>query len=156
MIHLAFYRGPGNIITHLIRLITFGPFSHVELVFSDGTTFEISGHGPNSGVHFHKKEYTTKDWVFFGISLREQEEGKLRSYCHKFIGERFSFMGLWAFLFPFLDSDKYLYCSRGIVMAFQESLGMFKNLPLKISPNNMFRYFDAISSPKRKLNTTTE
>ena len=42
---LVFYRGPGDLVTKTIRLVTHGPYSHVELQFSTGKRFFASGHG---------------------------------------------------------------------------------------------------------------
>ena len=48
---LVFYRGPGDLITRIIRLLTYGPYSHVELQFTNGDRFFSSGHGEYQGVH---------------------------------------------------------------------------------------------------------
>lgn len=39
MIKLMFYWGPGDFVTRLIRRLTGGPYSHVEMQFTDGCRF---------------------------------------------------------------------------------------------------------------------
>jgi hypothetical protein len=138
---LMFYCGPGDLITRLIRLLTKGPFSHVELQFSNGWRFFSSGHGLYLGVHMHRDHKVYDEWwkpVTIPVS-QEEEDAALR-FAFQYIGLPFDWRGMFGFLLPFMDSRrKAKYCSSIILDVLQSSLHMFKEHKLKVSPNGLYR-----------------
>jgi len=59
----------------MIRLVTRGPYSHVELQFTDGCRFFSSGHGLYQGVHMicDRKKYD-ECWVQVLLPATEEQE----------------------------------------------------------------------------------
>jgi hypothetical protein len=84
---LVFCRGPGDPITRIIRLLTHGPYSHVEIQFTNGKKFFSSGHGEYQGVHIvnDKKVYGPL-WDSVVIPATQEQEGAAEQFtslsCH--------------------------------------------------------------------------
>lgn len=142
---LMFYFGPGDLVTRLIRVITRGPFSHVELQFSNGWRFFSSGHGLYLGVHMHCDHKVYDQWwepVVIPVS-QEEEDAALR-FAFQYIGLPFDWRGMFGFLLPFMDRRrKAKYCSSIILDVLQSSLHMLKEQELKVSPNGLYRLLTA-------------
>lgn len=136
---LAFFRGSGDWITKAIRLLTRGPYSHVELVFSDGARFSASGRVP-AGVWFTHEPHGS-DWDFLCIPATPDQERIARTFAAVLEGSAFQWRGLFRFLFPFVgDAPKsHWYCSELVLYVLQRCFGLLEEVPLKISPNKLYR-----------------
>ncbi len=136
---LAFYRGPGDWITRTIRLLTRGPYSHVELVFSDGARFSASGRVP-SGVRFEHEPHGA-GWDFLLLPASPEQERVARVFCQVLAGSPFKWRGLYRFLCPWLgdgpNSD--WYCSELTLWVLQRCFGLLPGERLKCSPNKLYR-----------------
>jgi len=140
---LAFYFGPGDLMGKIIRLLTFGPYSHVEIQFTDGCRFFASGHGLHIGTHMicDRKIYD-KDWDQILIPATEDQEKAAERFIFDLIGLPFDLRGMLAFPLPFIGRKrKARYCSSIILNVLQSSLHMFPGKHLKISPNGLYRLF---------------
>jgi len=143
MIKLMFYYGPGDRITTTIRLLTGGPYSHVELQFTDGCRFFSSGHGIYKGCHMicDRKVYD-RDWDQVLIPATREQEKAAEKCTFQHIGIPFDWFGMGSFLVPFLDRfRKPLYCSSLVLDVLQQSLHMFPDARPGISPNGLHRLF---------------
>ena len=136
---LAFYRGPGDWITRTIRVLTRGPYSHVEIVFTDGARFSASGRAP-SGVRFNREPHG-EGWDFLCIPATPHQERVARCFCAVLEGSAFKWRGLYRFIFPLLgdgpNSD--WYCSELVLWVLQRCFGYLKGVKLKIHPNQLHR-----------------
>jgi hypothetical protein len=143
MIKLMFYWGPGDYVTRLIRRLTGGPYSHVEMQFSDGCRFFSSGHGEYTGVHMmNDRRSYTKHWAQVLIQSSYEQERDAEKYIFQLVGHRFDWRGLISFLMPFSDRNRRgMYCSSVVLDVLQSSLHMFPGVQLKISPNGLYRLF---------------
>jgi hypothetical protein len=143
MMKLVFYYGPGNLVTKIIRLVTLGPYSHVELQFTDGCRFFSSGHGLHVGTHMicDRKVYDHY-WDSILIPATQEQEKAAERFIFYLIGIPFDWRGLIGFLLPLFDRRrKARYCSSIVLEVLQESLHMFPGIGLKISPNGLYRLF---------------
>lgn len=81
---LAFYIAKnGKILDKLISWWTGSIFSHVELVFSDGTSFSASIR--DKGTRFKKIDFKDKRWKFININTLDEE--KIYNDCLDEIGK---------------------------------------------------------------------
>jgi hypothetical protein len=143
MIKLVFYYGPGDMVTKIIRLLTHGPYSHVELQFTDGCRFFASGHGLYTGAHMicDRKIYDHY-WDRVLIPATYEQEKAAEKFIFHLIGIPFDWRGMIGFLLPFFDRRrKAKYCSSIVLDVLQQSLHMFPGIKLKISPNGLYRLF---------------
>ena len=158
MMRLMFFHGPGDWITRTIRLITAGPYSHVELVFSNGYRFFSSGKGLYQGVHLRCDSPAYEGcWRVVYLPASPEQEQRIQAYAHTFTGAPFDWHGVLYFLLPFCDrrnggaiplpaerrsGDRRrpgAYCSSVVLEVLQRALGMFPDAQLKISPNGFYR-----------------
>jgi hypothetical protein len=145
MMKLLFYWGPGNLVTKVIRLLTRGPYSHVELQFTDGCRFFSSGHGIYQGAHMvcDRKSYGPY-WDRVLIPATQLQENAAELFSFHLIGAPFDWRGLISFLLPFFDRRrKSKFCSSIVLDVLQESLHLFPGVQLKTSPNGLHRLFIA-------------
>jgi hypothetical protein len=142
MMKLMFYRGPGNIVTKIIRAYTRGPYSHVELQFTNGTRFFTSGHGVFQGAHMVRDHRMYGPlWDAILIPTTQEQEDAAQRFAFALIGIPFDLRGLFRFLVPGRSRRKGKYCSAVILDVLQKSLRMFLEVKSKISPNGLHRLF---------------
>jgi hypothetical protein len=142
MMKLMFYRGPGNIVTKIIRVYTRGPYSHVELQFTNGTRFFTSGHGVLQGAHMVRDHRMYGPlWDSILIPATQEQEDAAQRFAFALIGIPFDLRGLFRFLLPGRSRRKGKYCSAVILDVLQKSLRMFSGVQSKISPNELHRLF---------------
>jgi hypothetical protein len=158
MMKLMFYYGPGNLVTKIIRLLTHGPYSHVELQFTDGCRFFSSGHGIYKGSHVvcdHK--IYDHWWDRILIPATQKQEDVAEEFAFLLIGFPFDWRGLVSFLLPLIDRRRRAkYCSAIVLEVLQSTLHMFPEVRLKISPNGLYRLILSrqpivISAPARDV-----
>src|ERR1700683_4817449 len=107
MMKLEFYYGPGDLVTETIRLLTRGPYSHVELQFTDGCRFFSSGHGALQGVHMVRdKKVYSQLWDSILIPATKAQENAAQRKAFHLIGSPFDWRGMISFLFPFFERHR--------------------------------------------------
>lgn len=131
---VAFYKAPGTIWDKLIRWWTWGPYSHTELVFSDGMWFSSSPR--DGGVRFKQIIACSNSWDFVTVSTNEQI---VRNWCNQQSGA-YDWFGVLRFVFPFLHpSPHHWFCSEICLTALQQ-VGLLKGMqPSAISPNRFYK-----------------
>jgi hypothetical protein len=143
MMKLMFYRGPGSIVTKIIRMYTFGLYSHVELQFSNGRRFFASGHGVFKGAHMirdHKIYGPLWDAVL--VPATQEQEDAAQRYAFALIGRPFDIRDLIRFLLPGSSRRRGKYCSAVVMDVLQNELHMFPGYKSKkVSPNGIHRLF---------------
>jgi hypothetical protein len=137
----AFYKGtrPGmaGLYSHGVRFWTRSPYSHCELVFSDG--WAASASFIDGGVRFKQIAFDPDNWDF--IELPVSLERAARDWFGSHVGEPYDVWGNVRFLIPPLrDSANAWFCSE----AFAASLGMPE--PWRYDPGTLSRvlayYYD--------------
>lgn len=116
---VAFYKGNmagwNGFYDRLIRFWTRGPYSHVELIFSDNVS--ASSSLPDGGVRFKRIDYDLDKWDIFELSDRFDEQAARKWFNdHEFA--QYDLMGILHFvLFPILGSKRRWFCSEAVLAA---------------------------------------
>jgi hypothetical protein len=142
MMKLMFYRGPGDLVTRLIRLLTQGPYSHVELQFTGGRRFFTSGHGIFVGAHMlrdHKIYGPLWDTIL--IPATQEQEYAAQRVAFGLIGLPFDMRAMIRFMLPWSPMRKGRYCSGVVLDVLQRGLHMFPEQRGKVSPNSLHNLF---------------
>jgi uncharacterized protein YycO len=136
---IAFFKGSGKFYDKLIRIFTFGPYSHVELIFSNGLWFSSSSldNGVRYTVHTNME-----DWTIFDINITCEEEVRIKQWCDIQVGAEYDFLGIFRYYIPFCQQspDKW-FCSEICLEALQR-IGWFQTGPswhMGRSPNHLYR-----------------
>ena len=139
----AFYKGtrPGlqGIYSRAVRWIDRGPYSHCELVFSDG----LSGSASyiDGGVRFKQIDYNPAHWDF--VALPDAAEPFARDWFERNEGSPYDLMGNVRFVLPWLsDSDKGWFCSEAMAAALK-----IKE-PWRFGPNGLAALLRCMYSPQ--------
>ena len=111
----AFYKGtrPGlqGIYSRAVRWIDRGPYSHAELVFSDGLSASASY--IDGGVRFKRIDYNPAHWDF--VALPDAAEPFAREWFRANDGAPYDLMGNVRFVLPWLaDSERGWFCSEAL------------------------------------------
>jgi len=149
---LAFYNanarsseGNGHLLDRLIGLWTRGPFSHVEIAFSDGspagyrTCFSSSPR--DGGCRFKSIDLTDGKWELVPLSACMTDELKVGDWCKAQAGKGYDWPGIFGFVcWPFVRQDpRRWYCSEVCVAALQQ-IGMFPGVSAwRVSPNRLYK-----------------
>ncbi len=114
----AFYKGtktgfPG-IYNRLVRFIDRGPYSHVEMIFSDGMS--ASSSYMDGGVRFKRIDFDPEHWDF--IELPAEKEAEARRWFRDRIGSGYDLAGNMHFVFgPVPESKNKWFCSEATMAA---------------------------------------
>ena len=113
--YAAFYKAtrPGwrGIYSRAVRVIDRGPYSHVELVFSDGMSGSASY--IDGGVRLKRIDYDSDHWDF--IDLPPSLEPYARDWLERNAGAPYDLMGNVRFVLPWLaDSELGWFCSEAL------------------------------------------
>lgn len=138
---VAFYKGPGDIITTLIKLISQGDYSHTELVFSDDRWIGASGRGTDKGVRWAILPVSLDNWVLVSFESTPEQEEEVRRLAIKQLGQPFDWAGVWSHLLPWIESTEGFYCTNFIVRL-MHSVGLWTGIPEHITPSDLY---DALS-----------
>ena len=111
--YAAYYKAtrPGwqGIYSRAVRVIDRGPYSHCELVFSDG----LSGSASciDGGVRFKRIAYDPAHWDF--MALPDELEPYARDWFERNAGAPYDLMGNVRFVLPWVrDSETGWFCSE--------------------------------------------
>ena len=138
---IAFYRGKGKLFDRITRWFTNGEFSHVELVFGDGSYFSSSKR--DKGMRFKFIKPKPDKWVL--IELNVNNEHVLRRWCWGEVGKKYDTLGVIGFtVSPFrnrVQSRKRWYCSEICAAALRKAGGArYSMLPERISPSALYSF----------------
>jgi hypothetical protein len=148
MMSIAFYRArwDGRLWDNAVSMFSgFGPFAHVELVFSDGLSFSSTSMDDQPGPRFKKIEYDPIKWVVSDLPyVTDHDEARMRSWAWQQIvlADGYDWGAIWRFV-PgigrlFKPSDSKWMCSE-IVVSCLRYAGYFQDdRPAhRISPNRL-------------------
>lgn len=115
---VALYKGtrPGlqGLYSRITRWIDQGPYSHCELVFSDGVSASASY--IDGGVRFKSIDYNPAHWDF--IEVPDYREGAARDWFRAHCGEPYDLWGNVRFVFGFARESKgKWFCSEAVMAA---------------------------------------
>jgi hypothetical protein len=144
MIKLAFYKGwRGDWIDKLISIWTMGPYSHVELIFSDGMSFSSSIR--DDGTRFKNIIYDDK-WDIIELNF-PFDEIKMREFCESQNDKPYDLLGVFfsaGLKLNLQDKNKW-FCTEIIgyslyLGGLNDILKHFKFFS-RVTPNNLYKYF---------------
>lgn len=144
MVKLAFYKGQGHKLSEsvtdtLIRWWTKGPYSHVEMIFSDNYWFSNSPRLKKTRLG--PVEFSPEKWDFIELSLSDEQEKVVRAWAERQVGTSYDWLGIFftqVLHWGISDDDKW-FCSELIVAALQQ-VGYFPALkPADIHPNRLWK-----------------
>ena len=130
--NVAFYKStrPGlqGVYSRAVRAIDRGPYSHCELVFSDGMSGSASY--IDGGVRLKRIDYDSGHWDF--IDLPPSLGPYARDWFERNAGAPYDLMGNVLFVLPWLaDSERGWFCSEALAAA----LGWAE--PWRFGPNGL-------------------
>jgi hypothetical protein len=136
-------------------------FSHVELMFSDGTVTSITQHP--GFVHYDSNRYlsNTSYKYFFEIYVSPKEELVMDTYAKSCVNNKITFnkCGMyWNFIpclsyFAYTNGGKSMFCSEYVTKLLQ-TIGYLSNLdPSKTSPNDLYLAMKNCKSVKIGFNS---
>lgn len=115
MFKAAFYKGQGNLFNRLIRWWDGGPYSHCELVFSDGMSASAS-YRDGQKVRMKRIEFDAGSWDF--VVLPDELEAQARMFFEKTKDMKYDLLGQARFVYAPGRGDKTGYwCSEWIAAA---------------------------------------
>lgn len=114
----AFYKStrPGlqGLYSRAARLIDRGPYSHVELIFSDGLSASASY--IDKGVRFKRIDYNPAHWDI--VELAGFDEQAARDWFEDRLGEGYDLWGNLRFIFGWVrEDDAKWFCSEALMAA---------------------------------------
>ena len=132
MFAAAFYRGtrPGfaGVYNYVVRAWTSSPYSHVEIVFSDGMAGSASY--ADGGVRLKPIEFSPEKWDI--IELPVHLELAARAWFELHDGEKYDLLGNMQFILaPFGNDSTRWFCSEACAAA----LGMLE--PWRYDPGTL-------------------
>ena len=112
---VALYKGtrPGlpGIYNRAVRAWERGPYSHCEMIFSDGMA--ASSSFEDGGVRFKSIQFDTDRWDF--ISLPADQERRARYWFHDHESEGYNLMGNLNHIIGFISGSKdKSFCSESV------------------------------------------
>jgi hypothetical protein len=102
-----------------VRWWTRGPYSHVELVFSNGLSASSSTR--DGGVRFKRIDFKPEHWDFVELKV-DEEQGFDEEYARAFFEEReglgYDYFGLFGFIWrPGSGVSRRWFCSEAVAAA---------------------------------------
>lgn len=134
---LAFHKGTG-ILSRAIEYGTHSPYSHVELIFSDGMSFSARAElSPAVNIIPFNAGSNPNEWDFIDLPARLNEP-KIRAWAELQKGKGYDWGADFSFPLPFIKSDESkLMCASSCTMAIQQD-GVFKGfVPCEVSPGQL-------------------
>lgn len=93
MLCVAFYKGSGKFWDRMVRWWTDSPFSHSELLFSDGSYF--SADAWTNKVRYTKFQPNPDNWVVVPLyCVDEKMEQRVRWFCNGIEGSKYDYLGV--------------------------------------------------------------
>lgn len=138
---IAFYKARhGTLLDRLIDACTGRVgYSHVELVFSDGTWFSSSAR--DGGVRFKRIDPDPAHWTIFPARITGAHEHAVRCWATTQLGRKYDYPGVLGFVLPALRlSRRRWFCSEICAAALSRSVLEHARTPTRarISPNALF------------------
>ncbi len=125
---LAFYiafQPNATLMDKAISVCSFGKYSHVELVFSDGIWFSISA---REGVaRFKKIIPKPESWAFIDLNLDVSTERHLRKLAKDMVGMEYDYIGALFSITPIcIQKSNKIFCSEAITNLINRTLNFRK------------------------------
>ena len=137
---IAFQRNDKSITAKLICWWTKSPFSHCELVFSDGSMFS-SDPSDNGTRYLQNMHLTYNDWEVLDIQTSSVQEKIIRDFCDSELHCRYDWWGIFCsqvIRWQREDPTKW-FCSEVCTAALQKIGFLTGNEPCTFSPAKLYK-----------------
>lgn len=119
---VAFYRasrpGMAGLYNRIVRLVDGGPYSHAELVFSDGLA--ASSSYMDGGVRFKRIEFDPAKWDVLELDRQRFHETRARAWFTEHEGTPYDLAGNLKFVWHWWPASKWRYfCTSAIAAALE-------------------------------------
>lgn len=135
MIRIAFYKSQyGDMLDKFISLVTNSPYSHCEIVFSNGLC--VSSSMRDKGIRFKyiKSIGTTNHWDIFELKNLNVTENEIKAYFLKHCDEPYDYLGaIGSALKKDWNNVNKKFCS----LAIAQSLNIY---PSHLSPGDLYKW----------------
>lgn len=123
----------------LIAYWTKGPYSHVELMFSDGMCFSSSPR--DGGVRFKQIAIDPTHWAIVNINVGDKE-AEIREWCQSQCGMKYDWLGVLGcgIHMPFRTKHRW-FCSEICITAL-DKVGVL-NLYTLLNPNQFYQFMES-------------
>lgn len=128
-----YYACYGNTWDRVVSMGTNGPFSHVELVFSNGQWFSSSPR--DGGVRFKRIIPFINHWVFVDVSRFDEDEMYKRA--QKYIGRKYDWVGVLPPPGIFMPGRSF--CSDVVTLVLRGGGWKEKTWSKAINPNKLYQ-----------------
>ena len=136
-----------NPIDLIIALFSCGTYTHVEIVFSDGSAYSSA---PFEGTRY-KNILFDDSWKVIDIHVSDEHEKIIRSFCTREIGFGYDWWGTLSFGVPWLhQKETKWFCTEVIIAAFQKANYLTCLDRCKTSPSSLERHISANGLSCRK------
>lgn len=136
---VAFRKAAKSWYSFVIRLYTRGPFSHCELVFSDGQCFSSQ---EGEGSRFKLIDLKPAEWDLVDVLTDERVESQVRAFCESEKGCEYDWRGISFSFLPipigWQHPDKW-FCSEICTAGLQVAGYMRGYTPASVSPNQLYK-----------------
>lgn len=135
---LAFYKATNeNLFGKAIAWWTKGPYSHVELVFSNGMSFSSSSR--DGGTRWKRIDYSDGKWDLVEIPVNAVDEARIARWCDSVCGAKYDWDGIFGFVIPFWRQHANdWFCSEVCTAALQR-VGLLSGVnPASTSPSKLY------------------
>jgi hypothetical protein len=140
MLKVAFRKKSNSLFSVLIRWYTFGPHSHVELLFPDGRSF--SSDESDGGAKWRTRNMTADEWDFLTVPCTAEEVQRVVKFCNGEDGCEYDKTGIAFSFLPIAlgyQSSTRWFCSEICVAALQQVGYLTGYTPSRISPNKLYK-----------------
>ena len=137
---VAFRKKPSSIYAHIIRLWTWGIYSHTELMFADGRSF--SSDEADNGTRWKDRAMPANEWDFLDVPTTADQEADIRAFCNGEEDCKYDMVGIGFSFLPvpigWQSAEKW-FCSEICVAALQQIGYLTGYTPSRISPNKLYK-----------------
>ena len=139
---VAFYKAFQPKATNLdkaIAICSFGAYSHVELVFSDGMCFSVSPR--DGGARFKKIDLNPESWNVMDIYIPEPAEKDIRAIAKSFTGYKYDYLGAIFSISPLcIQKNNRAFCSEIVTNSLDQCIYYNKlGDGCKYSPSKLYK-----------------
>lgn len=107
---IAFLKSKKHIFNRVVSCWTRGPYSHCEVVFSDGMC--ASSSFLDHGVRFKRIDITSEDYDV--LDVPNIDEAKVRQWFVDHLGQKYDVIGLLSPLTPIHETKYKWFCNESI------------------------------------------
>jgi hypothetical protein len=138
-LEIAFRKAEPSLSSKIIRWWIKSPYSHCELVFSNGLTF--SAYIEEYRTCFKNKEHLDSEWDYITLPMSIENEYKIYQFCLKETDCKYDIIGLvFTQIIPLSFENPYWwFCSEVCTAALQANNMLLGIVPHETDPGELYK-----------------